>query len=148
MKSLIFPDTNVWMALALADHTHAPPAQQWYRETTAATIAFSRLTQISVLRLLTTAAVMNGKPLTMRAAWAAYDQFFDEDDRVAFLPEPRDLDLAFRPRSESRRAAPKLWADVYIAAFAVASGGVVVTFDSGMTRHGVECIVLESPRIP
>ena len=43
------------------------------------TIAFSRFTQISVLRLLTTAAAMNGKPLTMGAAWRAYDRLFEDD---------------------------------------------------------------------
>jgi len=33
---------------------------------------------------------MNGKPLTMSAAWHAYDRLF-EDDRVALLPEPDSL---------------------------------------------------------
>ena len=42
---------------------------------------FTRFTEISVLRLLTTAAAMDGKPLHMDQAWEAYDRLYD-DDRV------------------------------------------------------------------
>jgi hypothetical protein len=47
----------------------------------------TRLTQISLLHLLTTPAAMDGKPLTMGNAWRVHDRL-SEDDRVALLPEP------------------------------------------------------------
>ena len=76
MTSLSFPDVNVWLALLLADHTHRVSAGEWWKSDTSQAIAFCRATQISVLRLLTTSAAMNGKPLTMRQAWQAYDRLF------------------------------------------------------------------------
>lgn len=141
MTSLSFPDVNVWLAVLLADHVHRAPARQWWTSDPSAIIAFCRFTQIGVLRLLTTAAAMNGKPLTMSAAWHAYDRLF-EDDRVALLPEPDSLDPAFRNLSRSRLASPKVWADAYIVAFAARSNGTLVTFDRALGNRGTDCLVL------
>jgi len=107
MTSLSFPDVNVWLAVLMADHMHRAATRKWWESDAPAVIAFSRFTQISVLRLLTTAAAMNGKPLTMSAAWHAYDRLF-EDERVAMLPEPDSLEPAFRNLSRSRLASPSL----------------------------------------
>ncbi|MGA3236342.1 MAG: TA system VapC family ribonuclease toxin [Bryobacteraceae bacterium] len=141
MTSLSFPDVNVWLAVLLADHIHRAPARKWWESDVSAIIAFSRFTQISVLRLLTTAAAMNGKPLTMSAAWHAYDRLF-EDDRVALLPEPDSLDPAFRKLSRSRVASPKVWADAYIVAFAARSNGTLVTFDRALANREADCLLL------
>jgi len=73
MTSLSFPDVNVWLAVLLADHMHRASARKWWESDASAIIAFSRFTQIGVLRLLTTAAAMSGKPLTLSAAWHACD---------------------------------------------------------------------------
>ena len=63
MTKRSFPDINVWFALAVADHPHHSAAIGWWNAATAAA-GFCRLTQIGLLRLLTTAAVMGGRPLT------------------------------------------------------------------------------------
>jgi len=55
------------------------------------------MTQVGFLRLMTTAAAMAGKPLTMAEAWRVHDRLF-EDDRVAFVPEPAEVDTRF-PRT-------------------------------------------------
>jgi len=68
MSSLNFPDINVWLAIAAPEHVHAAIAKGWWEQETGA-IAFCRLTQLGFLRLMTTAAVMDGKPLTMTEAW-------------------------------------------------------------------------------
>jgi len=73
MSSLSFPDINVWLALLLEDHVHRRAAKQWWDADRSEAVGFIRLTQVGVLRLLTTPAAMNGKPLTMSAAWSAYD---------------------------------------------------------------------------
>jgi predicted nucleic acid-binding protein len=62
MTSLSFPDINVWLALLLADHTHRRTALDWWDRCEADSIAFCRITQLGVLRLLTTPAAMNGNP--------------------------------------------------------------------------------------
>jgi predicted nucleic acid-binding protein len=56
MTSLIFPDINVWLALLLADHVHRESVKQWWESDETETLAFVRITQMGVLRLLTTAA--------------------------------------------------------------------------------------------
>ncbi len=141
MTSLSFPDVNVWLALLLADHIHRGLASRWWESNSSETIAFCRLTQISVLRLLTTAAAMNGKPLTMSEAWRAQDRLF-EDDRVALLPEPDAVEAEFRRRSRSGAASPKVWADAYLISFAVQNNGAVVTFDRALENRGADCLVL------
>lgn len=95
MRSLSFPDVNVWLALLMADHIHRGAATRWWDFSQTEVIAFPRFTQISVLRLLTTSAAMNGKPLTMSGAWDAYDRLFD-DDRVCLVPEPPNIEQFFR----------------------------------------------------
>jgi predicted nucleic acid-binding protein len=76
---------------------------------------------------------MNGKPLRMPEAWAAYDRLF-ADDRVAFIDEPREIDGAFRKYARKNHSSPKLWADAWLLAFAECADGVVVTFDQGAGR--------------
>ena len=134
MNSLSFPDINVWLALLIEDHVHRPAALAWWRVGWSDQIAFSRLTQIGVLRLLTTPAAMNGQPLSMAEAWSAHDYLY-LDDRVVFLPEPPMLERRFRNAASGDQASPKLWADAYIAAFAEATGAQVVTFDRALARR-------------
>jgi toxin-antitoxin system PIN domain toxin len=141
MSSLSFPDVNVWLALTLANHTHRGPAVDWWNGA-AGTIAFLRITQVSVLRLLTTSAAMDGKPLTLRKAWAVYDRFF-ADDRVAFMAEPAQAEIEFRKRSSSGTPSPKVWADALLVASVIGHGGQLITFDKTLQSRGAECIVLQ-----
>jgi len=141
MSSSIFPDVNVWLALLLEDHVHRAAAKRWWAADQSETLGFNRFTQIAVLRLLTTAGAMNGKALTMSKAWSAYDRLF-ADDRVAFVPEPPELDSRFRKCSSGNRASPKVWADAYLLAFANCAGGGIVTFDRGLARRSIGSILL------
>jgi toxin-antitoxin system PIN domain toxin len=141
MKSLAFPDVNVWLALLLEDHVHRRDALGWWNTTLCETIAFTRFTQMSVLRLLTTAAAMNDRPLTMPAAWKAYDRLF-ADDRVALLPEPSGVEERFREYASLRRSSPKLWADAYLAAVATESNAAIVSFDRALTGRSPDCVLL------
>ena len=83
--SLVFPDVNVWMALTVI-HVHRAIAFDWWRREPGP-IGFCRLTQMSVLRLLTTSATMEGAPLNMKQAWDAYD-VLASDERVEFVGSP------------------------------------------------------------
>ena len=140
MTSLSFPDVNVWLALLLEHHVHRPSALAWWTQTDS-DAAFTRLTQISVLRLLTTAATMDGQPLTMVQAWQAYDRLF-EDERVVLYPEPTGVEAPFRQLSKAPAASPKVWADAYLIAFVSGHGGQLVTFDQALENRGANCLVL------
>jgi toxin-antitoxin system PIN domain toxin len=141
MTSLSFPDVNVWISLLLADHVHRASAVEWWESETSETIAFCRMTQISVLRLLTTAIAMNGKPLSMKDAWRAYERLF-ADARVAFVPEPDAFEQEFKRRSSSDTASPKVWADAYLIALATCTDATIVTFDQAFREQRVRCLVL------
>jgi toxin-antitoxin system PIN domain toxin len=138
--SWVFPDVNVWLALASEEHIHHVDALVWWRQELAP-IAFCRFTQIGLLRLLTTAAVMNGKPLAMKRAWKVYDGLMG-DERVEHIAEPPAMERMFRELSSSATlASPKLWADSYLMAFAVEAGGTVVTFDRALARRGPSIVL-------
>jgi toxin-antitoxin system PIN domain toxin len=139
MNSLSFPDINVWLALAAPEHVHAALARRWWEQETGM-IAFSRLTQLGFLRLMTTAAVMDGKPLTIAAAWRVYDRLY-EDDRVTFVSEPPEVEKRFREKASGRTASPKLWADAWLLALAQQAEGVLVTFDQALASRGAYCLL-------
>jgi len=122
-------------------HVHRGAARRWLESTESGVIGLLRVTQMSVLRLLTTPAAMNGKPLRMPEAWTAYDRLFD-DDRVAFFHEPRGIDVAFRKYARKNHASPKLWADAWLLAFAECADGVVVTFDQALAARAKHTVLL------
>jgi hypothetical protein len=139
MKSLSFPDMNVWLALATAEHIHSAPAKNWW-ENEDGTIAFCRLTQLGLLRLMTTAAAMDGKPLTIAQAWRVYDRLYD-DDRVTFVAEPVEVEKRFREKAVGRTASPKVWADAWLLATAQEAGGILVTLDKALAGRGARCLL-------
>jgi predicted nucleic acid-binding protein len=101
MSLLSFPNVHFWLALLLGNHVYRRLALGWW-EQAAGTIAFFRLTQISVLRLLSTSAAMDGKPLNMAEAWGTYDKLY-LDSGVAFWPEPPVMERQFRKTGSSER---------------------------------------------
>jgi uncharacterized protein len=139
MSSLSFPDMNVWLALATVEHIHSAPAKSWW-ESEDGTIAFCRLTQLGFLRLMTTAAAMDGKPLTIAEAWRVYDRLYD-DDRVTFVAEPVEVEKRFREKAVGRTASPKVWADAWLLATAQEAGGVLVTLDKALAGRGARCLL-------
>jgi hypothetical protein len=144
-----FPDINVWLALLLADHTHRRTALDWRDNGEADSIAFCRITQPGVLRLLTTPAAMNGKPLTMNAAWKAHERLY-QDARVVFLAEPVSLEEPLRrlasggaASSSKNRWAGKLRANACLTAFASRSGATLVTCDRALASRSDGSLLLE-----
>jgi toxin-antitoxin system PIN domain toxin len=140
MTKRSFPDVNVWFALAVADHPHHEPALVWWNEESSLA-GFSRLTQLGLLRLLTTVSAMGGQPLTNEEAWRVYDGFLS-DSRVRIFPELPALEDLFRSYSSLRQASPKVWVDAYLAAHASANEAVLVSFDQAFKSYGVDCRIL------
>jgi toxin-antitoxin system PIN domain toxin len=143
LKSFLFPDVNVWLALTYAGHIHHSSARDWLEEVkTESRVCFCRFTQISLLRLLTTQAIMGtDEVMTQFQAWQAFDRWLT-DGRVIFLEEPPDLDGIFRALSRQHTPSPKTWADCYLAAFASVSGSRFVTFDRGFQGKLDDLLIL------
>jgi predicted nucleic acid-binding protein len=85
---------------------------------------------------------MGREALNQTEAWEAYDRWL-EDERVSFLPEPPELEDAFRALSRLPRPAPKDWADSYLAAFASTSNLTLVTFDRAVQGKTKQLVILK-----
>jgi hypothetical protein len=144
-KSFHFPDIDLWIALRWDGHVHHRRAAEWFNALDdKGRVFFCRFTQLGLLRLLSSAAVMGNDVMTQRAAWLAYAAQWQEDERVGFLDEPVDLEARFRALTRLRHPAPKDWADSYLAAFAGTSALTLVTFDTALKSKAARAILLTS----
>lgn len=135
MNTSLFPDVNVWLALAHPIHPHHASAVSWSGEVgVSRPILFCRFTQLGLLRLLTTRKVMGPEAMTQAASWKVFDTFLS-NPTIRLVEEPADLDLFFRHRTTRDEISPKLWADGYLAAFAEAGGYSFVSFDKALAKR-------------
>jgi toxin-antitoxin system PIN domain toxin len=143
-KSFLFPDINVWVALTYEGHVHHIRARSWFESVGGSgRLFFCRFTQLGLLRLLTAAAVMGpDEVMTQEQAWKTYDSWL-RDERIGFLDEPSETEAPFRAMTRLRQAAPKDWADSYLAAFALAAQLTLVTFDQAFSRKAKQLILLK-----
>jgi uncharacterized protein len=150
MKRLL--DINTWIALTLETHPHNQAARQWYGKEalTRGDLVFCRQTELGFLRLVTQEAVMKrcgAAPLSNAEAVEFLSNVYN-DPAVSRADEPAAtrslwLDLASGPQ-----ASPNVWMDAYLAAFAIALGAQMVTFDRGFVsyqKRGLNLQLLESP---
>lgn len=135
-------DINVWLAISYDLHAHHDRAVQWFESIQDGQAVFCRLTQLGLLRLLTNAAVMDADVMGQARAWQAFDKLLT-DARVRFMPEPEQLDPAFRLRTRSNKPATKAWADAYLSAMAEVSGLAIVSLDRAFAAmSGVKAVIL------
>ena len=123
---------NVWLALAHEIHPQHGVAIAWGESLSGdATLSFCRFTQLGLLRLLTNQSAMGADVLTQARAWAVYDAFL-KTAKARLTEEPRGIDPLFRRFTDRDEASTKQWADGYLAAFAIAAGIRLVTFDRAL----------------
>jgi uncharacterized protein len=141
--SFLFPDINVWIALTIERHVHHIRATRWFESIGGlGRLFFCRFTQLGLLRLLTLEAVMGqNKVMAQAEAWKTYDRWL-QDERIGFLDEPAEIEPPFRALTQSGQAAPKDWADSYLAAFAMAAQLTLVTFDRGIATKVTQSVLL------
>lgn len=80
--------------------------------------------------------------MTQTEAWKTYDRWL-QDDRIGFLEEPAGIEAAFRAFTQSGQAAPKDWADSYLAAFAQDAQLTLVTFDRAFFSKAAQIVLLK-----
>ena len=142
MTSSVFLDINVWLARSSRDHRHFEPAWTWYKRLPPSTVLlFCRITQLGLLRLLTTQSVMGQGTLTQAQAWEAYDRLL-ETAGADFVDEPAGKESAFRSLSGSQQASPKEWADSYLSALSFTAGVPLITFDRALAAKAKGAVLL------
>jgi toxin-antitoxin system PIN domain toxin len=132
-------DTNTWIALAVETHPQHAAARRWYdaEPLTSGDLLFCRATEISFLRLVTQARVMNPcgvVPLTNAEAVAYLENLY-RDPAVAFADEPPEMRSLWLRLAGVPLSSPHVWMDAYLAAHAIALGAGFVTFDRGFERY-------------
>ena len=116
---------------------HSDAAWTWFSRQADNRFFFSRLTQIGLLRLLATSAIMGEDVLTIDAAWKVYDRWL-EDSRVAIWRETLELDPALRAatRPFSRLSSPKALGDCYLLAVSQSGGPYFSSYTFNTTTPG------------
>jgi toxin-antitoxin system PIN domain toxin len=142
MTSSVFLDINVWLAISSRDHRHFESAWAWYKALPPRTVLlFCRITQLGLLRLLTTQAVMGQGTLTQAQAWEAYDRLLATAG-TEFVEEPAGMESIFRSLSNAQQASPKDWADAYLSALSFTAGVPLVTFDRALAARAKGAVLL------
>ncbi len=106
---------------------------------------FCRLSQLSLLRLLTNTSATGADVATQAEAWRIYDLFY-ENSRTFFAEEPKALESALRSRTMKGESFTKEWADAYLAAFAELAGLRLITFDKALAARTKGSILLKQDR--
>jgi len=131
-------DINVWLALADENHAHHQPARGYWDREAARQLAFTRVTMLGLLRLLTNKTVMAGNPFTVAEAWSAY-QAFRALPEVMWIDEPNlvatQADEALGEWSKTSGFSSLHWTDGHLASLAHATGSRLVSFDNGFQRY-------------
>lgn len=130
---MILPDVGLWLSAVWGRHVHNRIAAPWFGRQTD-DLLLCRVTQMSLLRLLSNATIMGDDVLTRSAAWRIVDQL-RADERVRWADEPAELDAVWRTLSARDDTSHKLWTDDYLAAFAQAAGATLATLDRKMARR-------------
>jgi toxin-antitoxin system PIN domain toxin len=128
-----FPDVNVWVALLVDEHSNASLARQWADEATTDWMAVSRITQMSLLRLLTNPHVLGRDVISGAEAWRWFDELLKRPN-IRFVKEPDGIEETWRALT-SGALSSNSWTDAYLAAFARTTGFTLVTFDRGFSRY-------------
>lgn len=71
--TISLPDVNVWLALAAEGHIHHASGLDWFSAQPDGSIAFCRVTQMGLLRLLTNSSAMGRGPRMVSQAREVYE---------------------------------------------------------------------------
>lgn len=121
-------DASVWLPLSAPDHEHHERSLRFWLDESADELAFCRLTQLALLRHLTDPRVMGAAALDGPTGWAALERWVTTP-RIIVLEEPMGLVEVLRHLALTADVHGGHWTDAYLAAFAIASGTRLVTFD-------------------
>ncbi len=132
----ILADVNLWLATLVEKHGHHESAVYWWRNeviTKSARVAFCRITQLGLLRLLTNETVMGEQKRSIGQAWQNYEQLLSQEP-IIFVDEPEGVESLMKDHCALSVSSRNFWTDAYLAAFAEASGFSFATFDKGFKR--------------
>jgi toxin-antitoxin system PIN domain toxin len=126
-------DVGVWLAAVWGRHVHHAVVAAWFQRQTEG-LVLCRVTQMSLLRLISNPAVMGSDVAPRSGAWHVIDRL-RADERIVWSDEPMQLEAVWRALSARDDGSHKLWTDDYLAAFAQVAGLTAVTLDGGFAQR-------------
>ncbi len=138
-----FADVNVMLAILHERHAFSMSAHQWLStQGEAGSVAICRVVQMALLRLSTRPSVMKDDVISAQDFWEGWG-VLKRDDRFSLVDEPTGLEKMWRGLCAGIPRGQCAETDVYLAAFAMARGDTLVTFDAGFSRFdSLQCEVL------
>jgi hypothetical protein len=127
------PDLNIWLALSSEDHPMHRLALDYWRREAPSSLAFCRVTAIGLPRLLCQKTHPASIPFTPAEAWEMY-QSWRSKEGVFLQPDPEGVEERLASFVKLGLVIPRLWTDAYLAAFAMAAGHRLVSFDRDFER--------------
>jgi predicted nucleic acid-binding protein len=104
---VILLDVGVWLAAVWGRHVHHPIVAAWVDQQSLG-LVLCRVTQMSLLRLLSNPAVMGADVVDRSGAWHVIDEL-RADSRVTWADEPRHVEAIWRALSARENDGHKLW---------------------------------------
>jgi uncharacterized protein len=144
-------DSNIWVALSFSTHpAHSISQQVFLKATPAQPALFCRSTQQSVLRLITTPAIMTTYRVPGMTNHDALELLsrFQQSPSVGYVDEPVGLQQVWHKLADRTTASPKAWMDAYLAAFAILGDLILVTLDKDFKAYVSDGLKLELVVIP
>jgi len=126
-------DANVGLALLVRQHEHHKLAREWFDTLTEAEAGLCRVVQLALMRLLANRSILGADAMAVAAAWSLIEELL-QDERLAFLAEPSQLDSILPTLLNYPVPTGKLVTDAYLGAFAIAASRRLVTLDSGFRQ--------------
>jgi uncharacterized protein len=130
---VILLDVGVWLAAVWGRHVHHPAVRAWFDQQQRE-LLICRVTQMSLMRVLSNPTVMGDDAVTRGGAWEVIDHL-RADGRVQWIDEPVHLEPVWRALSARDDNSHKLWTDDHLAAFAQAAGVALATLDRAFPRR-------------
>lgn len=124
---------------ARSPHVRRPPAlrggDSWL-ETVGEreSVLVCRVVQLGALRILTKPSIMREETLSAEELWNGWERVL-ADERFREEPEPAGLVTTWRAMTRRLPRNSCADTDAYLAAFAVAGGWTLCTFDKGFARY-------------
>ncbi len=141
-------DSNVLLAFVLVNHPHHALARKWFQSLEPKeTVGLCRFTQLSLLRLLTTEAILKKDTQTNCEALLVWNALATHPRCEFIFNEPSTLESLWTDLAGLDTPSPKVWMDAFLASFAMGHGLRLVTFDRGFESYrkvGLDLLLLTS----
>lgn len=136
------PDLNVWLALAYPDHSHHRQAVQDWEHQAADQVLFWTVSALGLVRLVCQPKLMGAAVRTAAEASGLLNAFCQQPGVSIASTEEHGWDV-FHQLLRNSEVPARLCTDADLAAFAMANGWRLVSFDRDFERFtGLERLVL------